>query len=232
MYNGNKALSRIKDAVDDITDRLNTIEIDVHWYRRIAHTSASSFLVYYLLPEQPYYLYRVLLPVTIFIIVVLIEYLRLYRYIDKGLFFGLRHYEDERVSGYLYFASGFLVLVLLFPQQIVIPCVLCVCFTDPVMGELRYRGYNILYTVLIGFIISCFFFYVVWHHDSSITITVVISIIGGSLAVIGEAWKSRLIDDDFLMQILPAIGVFMIWQGFKILLGVDILPSPLLHPVI
>ncbi|MEM0492353.1 MAG: dolichol kinase [Candidatus Thermoplasmatota archaeon] len=228
---GNHSLRKIKNTVDELTDKLNSLEVDVHWYRRIAHTFASSFLVYYLLPDEPYYIYRLSLPIIIFILVAVIEYLRLYRYIDEGLFFGLRRYEKGRIGGYLYFAFGFLLLILLFPQQIAIPCVLCVCFTDPVMGELRYRFNNIIYAGVIGFVVSFVFFFITWFHSIDIVITILISVIGGSLAVIGELWKNKWIDDDFLMQMLPAVGIFIIWQMLK-LNGVDILPSPLLYPII
>jgi len=48
--------------------------------------------------------------------------------------------------------------------------------------------------------------------------------------VIGEAKKLKLVDDDFMIQMLPAILLLLMWQGLLVI-GIDMLPPPLLHPL-
>ena len=87
---------------------------------------------------------------------VVIEYRRLRGSLDHQRFFGLRSYEKKRPASYLYFGIAVLLLFLLFPQQIAIPCILCASFTDPIIGETRYHlGKKKAYA--IGFIISLVF---------------------------------------------------------------------------
>ena len=36
----------------EFLERMNAIEVDAHWFRRVFHTFAASFLLYYLLPDE------------------------------------------------------------------------------------------------------------------------------------------------------------------------------------
>ncbi len=213
----------------EFLERLNAIEVDAHWFRRVFHTFAASFLFYYLLPDQSWiHIVKIAVPVGIVILMVVVEYRRLHGDIDQQRFFGLRGYEKRRPASYLYFGVAMLLLFLFFPQQIAIPCILCASFTDPIIGESRYYlGKKKAY--LIGFLVSVVFFGLTWYQaDWWIIIT--ISLLGAAGAVVGEAKKLRLIDDDFLIQILPAIMILVLWQGC-LLLGVDIVPPPLILPL-
>ena len=58
----------------------------------------------------------------------------------------------------------------------------------------------------------------------------VVSIIGATGAIIGEAKKFWLIDDDFMIQMLPAILILILWQGL-IVMGIDILPEVIIIPI-
>jgi hypothetical protein len=57
-----------------------------------------------------------------------------------------------------------------------------------------------------------------------------VSLLGASGAVIGEAKKLKLIDDDFMIQILPALLLTCVWQAL-LLTGNNILPAPLILPI-
>jgi hypothetical protein len=59
-------------------------------------------------------------------------------------------------------------------------------------------------------------------------IIVIVTLVGATGAVIGETRKFRWLDDDFMIQILPAILIALIWI-IASQLGLN-LPEPLLHP--
>ena len=213
----------------DIIEQLNATEVDAHWFRRAFHTFAASFLVYYLIPSIGWIgIVRIIVPIGIVACIAIIDYGRIRGEFEHQRFFGLRGYEKGRPASYLYFGVALLLLLVLFPQQIAVPCILCGSFTDPLIGELRYYRRK-TQAYLIGFLASMVFFLLTWYRaDWQVMLTV--SVVGASGAVLGEAKKLRLIDDDFMIQILPALALLLIWQGV-ILLGIDILPPPLILPL-
>ena len=71
------------------------------------------------------------------------------------------------------------------------------------------------------------FFFVVTWYEAEIWIVFSVSIIGGVGALFGEMKKFWFIDDDFMIQILPAILILILWQVLK-LINLDILPSKLI----
>jgi dolichol kinase len=213
----------------EFLERLNAIEVDAHWFRRVFHTFAASFLFYYLLPDEEWINFgKIVLPIIIVVCMVVVEYQRLRGDLDHQRFFGLRNYEKKRPASYLYFGFGVLSLFLLFPQQIAIPCVLCASFTDPIIGESRYYfGKKPAYA--IGFIISMFFFLVTWHQ-ADWWVLIFVSLLGATGALVGEAKKLNLVDDDFMIQMLPAVLLLLMWQGC-VFLGVNILPPKMVLPI-
>jgi hypothetical protein len=155
------------------------------------------------------------MPVIILIIVTFLEILRLKGKISSDHFFGLRVYEKNRVGSYIFFAVAILILLRFFPQQIAIPCILCACLADPIMGEIRNR-FNIKYVYIFGFLICMLFFIVTWYK-ADVRLLIITSIIGAIGAVIGETKKFRWIDDDFMIQMVPAVMLMIIWIGIPYL---------------
>ena len=227
------ALKRTKQKMTEyqteFLERLNAIEVDAHWFRRVFHTFAASFLFYYLLPDEPWInLGKIILPIIIVASMAIVEIHRIRGDLDHNRFFGLRNYEKKRPASYLYFGVAVLLLFLLFPQQIAIPCILCASFTDPIIGEARYYlGKKHAY--IIGFIVSVFFFMITWNQSAWWTL-LLISLLGATGAVVGEAKKLRFIDDDFMIQFLPALLLLIVWQGL-LQLGISILPPKLILPI-
>jgi dolichol kinase len=213
----------------EFLERMNAIEVDAHWFRRVFHTFAASFLFYYLLPDEEWInLGKIIIPIIIILCMVIVEYRRLRGYLDHQRFFGLRNYEKKRPASYLYFGVAVLLLFLLFPQQIAIPCILCASFTDPIIGESRYYlGKKRAY--VIEFVISVFFFLVTWYR-ADWWVLILVSLFGATGAVIGEAKKLKLVDDDFMIQMLPAVLLLLMWQGFLVI-GINMLPPPIIYPL-
>lgn len=213
----------------DFLEQINAIEVDAHWFRRVFHTFAASFLFYYLLPDEEWInVIKIIAPIIIVFCMVVIEYRRLRGSLDHQRFFGLRNYEKKRPASYLYFGIAVLLLFLLFPQQIAIPCILCASFTDPIIGETRYHlGKKKAYA--IGFIISLLFFLITWYR-ADWWILILVSVVGAAGALIGETKKLRFVDDDFMIQMLPALLLLLLWQGF-LAFGVNILPPTIILPI-
>ncbi|HUS98747.1 MAG TPA: dolichol kinase [Candidatus Thermoplasmatota archaeon] len=213
----------------EFLERMNAIEVDAHWFRRVFHTFAASFLIYYLLPDEGWlFALKQCTIIGILLVLIVIEFYRIRGHIKKIRFFGLRGYEQRRPAGYLFFGTGTVLLFLFFPQQIVIPCLLCAAFIDPLMGEIRfhYGKYN---AILAGFVASLFFFSITWYR-AEWWVIVIIAVVGGTVVTLSEAKKLPYIDDDFLIQILPAVLLLVIWQVFAGI-GIDILPATMILPL-
>jgi uncharacterized membrane protein len=96
------------------------------------------------------------------------------------------------------------------------------------MGESRYYlGKKRAY--LIGFIVSFFIFLVTWYQ-ADWWILILVSLLGATGALIGEVKKLKHVDDDFMIQILPALLLLLVWQG-GVAFGVCILPPKMILPI-
>jgi len=204
-------MGKVIKKIQDTKRIINSIDFDAHWYRRVFHTFGASFLIYYMLPTDIYWInfLKSWMPLIIVIIVIFLEILRLKGKISSDHFFGLRVYEKNRVGSYIFFAVAILILLRFFPQQIAIPCILCACLADPIMGEIRKR-FRIKYVYISGFLICMLFFIVTWYK-ADVRLLLITSIIGAIGAVIGETKKFWFIDDDFMIQMIPAIMLLIIW---------------------
>ena len=227
VKNVKETLKDTKQKIIDTRDKINSIDFDAHWYRRVFHAFGASFLFYYILPNEDWInVLKFWIPPIIVVIAILIELLRLKGFISSDHFFGLRLYEQKRVGSYVFFAVAILVLLRFFPQQIAIPCILCACFADPVMGEVRNR-FDKKSAIIAGFILCMVFFMITWYK-ADITLVLLVGIIGAAGAVIGEVKKFYWLDDDFMIQMVPAFLLLIIWFAIP-QLGFSY-PSDVIYP--
>jgi hypothetical protein len=76
----------------EFLERMNAIEVDAHWFRRVFHTFAASFLFYYLLPNQVLVnIGKIIIPIIIIFCMAIVEYRRIRGGFDNQRFFGLRN---------------------------------------------------------------------------------------------------------------------------------------------
>jgi hypothetical protein len=158
----------------------------------------------------------------------LFEFLRIKGKIRNINLFGLRRYEERRPASYIYFGTALYLLLFFFPQQIAIPCILCACFSDPILGEIRHQ-FTKKTIYFIGLFLCMCFFLLTWYA-AELWVLLFLVPIGGVAAVIGETVKFEYIDDDFMIQILPAIIIMIIWQGL-LQINVNILPDRIILPL-
>ncbi len=200
----------VADRIKDAKKKINSLDFDAHWYRRAFHAFGASFLIYYILPDVDWInILKLWIPPLIVIFVIILEVLRLTGKISSNYFFGLRMYEKKRIGSYVFFAVAILILLRFFPQQIAIPCILCATLGDPIIGEIR-RRFNLKYVYLIGFFMCMYFFIITWFK-SDFFLIILVSIVGGFGAIIGETKKFWWLDDDFMIQMIPAILLLIIW---------------------
>ena len=117
-------------------------------------------------------------------------------------------YEQNRVGSYVFFGVAILLLLRFFPQEIAIPCILCACLADPIMGEVRHH-FTMKHVYVVGFLVCMFFFMIAWYK-ADISLMIVASIVGATGAVIGETKKFWWLDDDFMIQMLPAVMLLIL----------------------
>ncbi|MFL2944712.1 MAG: hypothetical protein ACJZ33_01560 [Candidatus Poseidoniales archaeon] len=168
-------------------------------YRRFNHTVAACFVIYFLFPEYILGIKREYFIILFWIFLVTIEYLRL----NKDLkVLGMRDYENNRIAGFVWFATGTCLILGLYeldviPQSLAIATIIMAAYTDPLIGEANKRfgdkwgiGLGLLCSFLIYQLIIGELFY---------------SIIGSIVAVASERPKIKWFDDDFAMQIIPIL---------------------------
>tara|TARA_B110000263_G_scaffold100075_1_gene87485 strand:+ start:220 stop:813 length:594 start_codon:yes stop_codon:yes gene_type:complete len=168
-------------------------------YRRFNHTVAACFVIYFLFPEYILGIQREYTILLFWIFIVAIEYLRL----NKDLkVLGMRDYENNRIAGFVWFATGTCLILGLYeldvvPQSLAIATIIMAAFTDPLIGEANQKfgdkwgfGLGLLCSFLIYQLIIGVLFY---------------SIIGSIAAVASERPKIKWFDDDLAMQLIPIL---------------------------
>ncbi len=221
-------IENTKKKLRNTKEKINSLDFDAHWYRRVFHTFGASFLVYYLLPDYDWINFlKPMVLTAIVVLIIILETLRINGFVSSDHFFGLRMYEKKRIGSYVFFAIGILLLLAFFPQPIAVPCILCASIGDPIMGEIRLR-FNKRQTYILGFFVCLFFFLFSWYTTEWF-LMIVASLIGAFFAVLGEIKKFWWIDDDLMIQILPAVLLLIFWN-IVIYLGFN-LPSNIIHPI-
>ena len=199
----------IQSKSQQMIEQSNCTKSKHHWYRRILHSLGAFLIFYYLIPDAEIYEpLKLWGPIGVMIIVILFDLLRLNKkiYFPKSEIF--RHYEHKRLGSYVYFGFGILLLFLFFPEHIAVPCILCASISDPLMGELRYYfGKNTSF--LGGFMLSFLFFFI-FLSITSFFVLVFTALVGAAMVVFSEHIAGFWLDDDLLIQIIPAIIIFML----------------------
>lgn len=190
-------------------------------FRRMVHVSCACTLVYYLFPDSIFWIYaaKIILASGIFSAAVVIEIIRLKGALDEGFLFPFRDYEKYKVGAHIWLGISILVLLVFFPQQIAAPCILAVCLVDPIIGELRMKKKLLSY--VCGFCISSAIF-VVFNYP------ILLCSLAGFLAVSAESIRSKNIDDNILMPLVPAAILLAVSQcGLFVLPPLAIIPFSL-----
>jgi hypothetical protein len=214
-------LEKIDAGLKRYSKAIKELEVDSYWYRRVVHACAGpSVLVLFLLANESWLrVVKMVGPPIFFALIVGMDVLRLKGILPQDMFYGIRDYERNRFMGYTYFAiAGITLLMLaqckLIPQAIAVGCFLCGCLVDPAMGEVR-QAKGRRFGMPVGFLLALVLLIALGFRWD-------ISLFGAFLVVMGESVKSKIIDDDFLIQMAPALGLIILWR-----VGLPMPPDPI-----
>jgi len=171
--------------------------INENIYRRFNHTVAACFVVYFLFPRTILGINRAYYIILFWIIIATIEYFRLN---NKIHIIGMREYENNRLAGFVWFATGTCLILGLheigvFPQSLAIATIIMAAYTDPIIGETKNK-YGDYGGIAAGILCSFVIFQLILG-------SLFYSLIGSILAVASERPKMKWFDDDLAMQIFP-----------------------------
>lgn len=176
-----------------------------HLARRALHVAVSLAVLYYWFPERVVEIGRSKQEIAVAGVAALavLEAIRLRR---KAIVFPMREYERGQLAGHFWLVLGCLVALLFFPQRFAMIAILGTTLVDPLIGELRARESIRKHAEAAGFVAWCAVA-VACILAVPLAAPLVLVPLGAALAVLAEAKKIKRIDDNFLMTVVPALGL-------------------------
>jgi hypothetical protein len=124
----------------------------------------------------------------------------------------MRDYENYRISAAAWTAMSLTFTLAFFPVEIAFPVVLGMGWVDPIMGIMRarkskyYPAFPIIFYFALMIIPLSYFF-------GLTPLVVLASLAATFLGIMSEVKKNWYLDDDFLMIVVPLIGLFLIFKA-------------------
>lgn len=184
-----------------------------HVIRRFIHINQVWYpiLFYYFLnrfPNNQDRIYIVVAGITALILV--LEIIRLFL---KLKIFGQRDHEKEHISSFAWAALAMSLVFFFCPQigiagaALGLPLIWSMALIDPVIGEMRIRKYNTWAIGLMGLILT----YFIWLASSIVLKTPwFFATILPPIIIFSESIRSRWIDDNALMLLLPLAVIYIL----------------------
>jgi dolichol kinase len=175
--------------------------------RRVAHLLIALAPLYYVLPVNlPLVgIHRWTVVVVFFVAILVFEGYRLW----KGMtFLGLRPHEKNQIASFAWAAAG-ITAVWLSPHDIASAALVGMALVDPLAGELRSAGVHVRKRTaasLVAYFAICLGILLAWDVRPVIEL-LLLSSVATVLAVASEGVKTRYVDDDFLMSVVPAAAM-------------------------
>lgn len=175
-------------------------------FRKILHSMAWIYLVFYLLPTHIFGLHRKILFLIFVLIILSFEALRIYFGFEV---YGMRHYEKRQIAAYAWATMAAVIGLLFFPIHLTVLCLVGMGIVDPLIGELEKNKPSscpylpLLIWAVLGIIILTIL------ANFSLVFVILLSVVGSVVAV-GVEKPTLIIDDDFLMVVVPLIILRMI----------------------
>lgn len=176
--------------------------------RRAVHALIALAPLYYLLPVEfePYGVRRWMLLVLFLGSVMAFESVRL----AKGWrLFGLRPHETGQIASFAWAAAGITATLWLFPMEVATAALVGMALVDPMAGILR--GVHAPPAVTVStssvtyFVIALCALALV--GDIGLLGCMAMAAVGTALAIPSEWFDVPHVDDDFLMLVIPAVGM-------------------------
>lgn len=176
--------------------------------RRLVHALIALAPLYYLLPVEIglFGLRRWMLLVLFLCAIIAFESLRL----AKGWrFFGLRPHETKQIASFAWAAAGITATLWLFTMEVATAALVGMALVDPLAGLLRGAGTRDRVTVSSS---SAAYFAIAFSALMLVGETDLIgcaatAAVGTALAIPSEWFDVPYVDDDFLMLVIPGLGM-------------------------
>jgi hypothetical protein len=171
--------------------------------RRVVHLSAPAFLVYYFLPS-PLWEGGPTPQVALLAALAVTMSFELARLLIGFRVPGMRSYERDQISAGAWAGIALTVAFLFFPFELAAPVIIGMAIVDPVIGRLRRTGWYPWLPYLLHLAIMVSVLGVLLPLDLR---TVLAAAATSALALVAEGYKTRYVDDDFLMIVVPLCGL-------------------------
>ncbi|UCE80842.1 MAG: hypothetical protein JSV94_06815 [Methanobacteriota archaeon] len=180
--------------------------------RRFVHCLVALAPLYYLLPAEvpgiPIRRWHLL--IAFFAAILLFEAVRL----RKGFtFLGLRPHERNSIASFAWAASGITVALWLLPMEIATPVLVGMGFVDPLAGELRRLDKALsvqAFLPLLAYLLICIAALLAMTEEG-LGPVLIVSCMGAIVAVGVERLDLPIVDDDFMMVIVPGSLMTALW---------------------
>lgn len=174
-------------------------------FRRTVHLSTPVFLVYYFLPSP---LWPEGPPKEIGLLTILAATMafELVRLLVGFKVPGLRPYESDQMSAAAWTSVALTFSFLFFPMELTAPVIFGMALVDPAISMLRrsrwypWLPYAMHLTIMVAVLALLVPVDLRWFIAAAIA---------SGAAVASEAVKTRYVDDDFLMIVVPLVVFFL-----------------------
>ncbi len=175
-------------------------------FRRAFHLVTPFWLTYYLLPPDLEIGVAREYTVIVFLIAILvIETVRLSMRLNIP---GLRKYEAGRPAAYAVGGLGIGLGLLFFPMPITIVVVAGMAWVDPLCGVIKGKRWYPAVPISAYFALAVIVFIFL---ELELPIAIFLAAIGAIMAIAAEHPNLKLVDDDFVMTIVPLIVLGGLW---------------------
>jgi dolichol kinase len=176
--------------------------------RRFMHCLIALAPLYFLIPDDlpVINVRRWVLLIVFFAAVSIFD---TWRRLNKIPIFGLRPYEQERIASFAWAAAGITFVLWMIPKPLATAALISMAFVDPLAGVLRqaYGNKNwVLAASTAAYFVLAFSTLALWG-DHAILICAVLALVGALTAIPSEAIKVKVLDDDFLMLVIPGVAM-------------------------
>ncbi len=171
--------------------------------RLIIHLSTPAYLVYYFLPNPlwPGGISPQLGVIIVLIFTLALEFLRLTR---KWRILGMREYEARQISAAAWAGVALTITFLFFPIEYAAPVLFGMAIVDPLISAVRKTRMYPIVPIAVYFFIALILMSLLIGPTLKIAVA---SLVAALIAVAVESPKSSWVDDDFLMIVVPLIGL-------------------------
>jgi len=168
--------------------------------RKVIHLMYPIALVYFWLPPDAYIgVGKEYIVAAVLVALFVIEAIRLVTKFKMPL---IREYERSRIGAYTLGSLGIGIALVFFPLPVAAVAVCGMAWIDPLCHSTKKGGGYPLVPIIVYFDLAAFFFLSANYQPFN---AIFYGAVGAVVAIASEAPKIRMIDDDFIMTLVPLI---------------------------